>query len=58
MSENMFHTHIEPQGKIIFLDILTFKFFDSRREDSHHEYKTEADVSLSISVPPDFPGPS
>jgi hypothetical protein len=29
----MFHTHIETTGKIIVLYILTFTFFDSRRED-------------------------
>jgi hypothetical protein len=33
LSETMFHTHIEPQAKIIVLYILTFTFFDSRWED-------------------------
>jgi hypothetical protein len=31
MSENKFHTHREPQGKLV-LHILIFMFFDSRSE--------------------------
>jgi hypothetical protein len=33
MSETNFHTHTEPQAKIIALYILIFMFLDSRRED-------------------------